>query len=128
MVISLFVAKILGLFLLILGVAFLLNLKEYRKMAEDLVKERSLLMCKGVASVVLGAVLVVKHNVWNTDWTLVITILGWVWLAGGALSLLFPRVAMNIAKAVLKQNIILAGSVLMILAGAYLAYVGFLAA
>ncbi len=127
MELSIFIAKILGVTMLILGVAFLLNLKEYRKMAEDMIKDRAFLMIKGLASVVLGAVILVKHNMWSTDWSLIITILGWAWLVGGSLGLLFPRAAMNIAKAVLKQNIILAGSVLMILVGAYLSYVGYFA-
>jgi len=127
MELSIFIAKILGVTLLILGVAFLLNLKEYRKMAEDMIKDRAFLMIKGLASVVLGAVILVKHNMWSTDWSLIITILGWAWLVGGSLSLLFPRAATDIAKAVLKQNIILAGSILMILVGAYLSYVGYFA-
>jgi hypothetical protein len=127
MELSIFIAQILGVFLLVMGVAFLLNLKDYRKLAEDLVKDQMFLMMKKTCAVIIGTVLVVKHNVWNTDWTMIITIVGWASLVGGAFGLLFPRQTMGMAKSLLKQNIILAASVIWIIVGAYLTYVGFFA-
>jgi hypothetical protein len=128
MELSLFIAKLLGVYTLITGVAFLLNLKEYRKYVEDVIRDRMFLMLKMFIGILIGLTLTIKHNIWVTDWRVLITIFGWASLIGGTFGLLFPRTVVNMAKALLKQNVILAASVLWIIIGAYLAYVGFVAA
>jgi uncharacterized membrane protein HdeD (DUF308 family) len=61
---TLFLAKVFGLYLLVMGLLMPLRRKELSAMIEALADNRPLVFLVGVLVLILGLVLVVSHNVW----------------------------------------------------------------
>jgi uncharacterized protein YjeT (DUF2065 family) len=125
---SIFLARMLGLFFLVMGVGIVAGMQNYRAMAEEFLKSRALIYVAGLLAFLPGLAIVLTHNLWVGDWRVIITIFGWLGLIGGAFRLLFPMQVREIGSAMLRngQALRIAGVVIVVI-GAVLAYFGFLA-
>ncbi len=74
---SLVLAKILGLYLLAIGIAFIINPDRFRKFCAQATKDENTLFFGGMFALLFGAIVVGIHNVWVIGWPLIITLLGW---------------------------------------------------
>lgn len=88
---SIFLAKLLGPYCVIVAVGILLNLKTYQKVLEDFFKNPGLIYLGGVMALLFGLLIVLFHNVWTADWTVIITIFGWIGIIKGALLFIAPN-------------------------------------
>ena len=124
MELSLFLAKVLGLYLLIVCVALLVKRKMWLSMVEKLADSIPLMVVSGAFTLILGLALVVSHNVWTTDWRVIVTLLGWATIVKGMLRLFFPEKIKPLAMK-LAGNWLVIWVLLFFLVGAYLIYIGF---
>ncbi len=76
--ISLFLAKVFGVYLMVTSVAVTLRRKELVPAIEQLFDNRPLVYIMSVFALVVGILLVVSHNVWVAGWPVVLTILAWL--------------------------------------------------
>ncbi len=88
---SIFLARLLGPALLIVGIGVLLNQNYYRGMTREFVASRPLFYLAAVIGVIAGLAIVLVHNVWVLNWRVLITLLGWINLLRGAFSILLPE-------------------------------------
>ena len=88
---SIFLAKVIGLYLLIVPAAVLFRRKQFAKIANELVANLSIVFLSGLIALVVGLLIVVSHNVWTSDWRGVITAIGWLSIAKGAIRIFFPE-------------------------------------
>ncbi len=121
MELSIFLAKVLGLYLVIVPLAVLVNRKRLPRLVEEFSTNIGLNILASIFALVLVLLLVVSHNVWTADWRVIITILGWLTLAKGVVRLLFLEQVQKLARISLKLWFL----VLFVLVGLYLSYVGF---
>ena len=99
-----------------LALSLLINPGWYKDMAKDLWKNSLLLYFGGLMNLVIGAAIIFSYNVWTFDWTLLITLLGWMALVKGWLIMLFPGWVVSRKRSVMKKNVIMiCGLVLAIL-------------
>ena len=125
---SIFLARMLGLFFLVMGIGITLGPHNYRIMAEEFLASRALIYVAGLLAFLPGLAIVLTHNVWTGDWRVIVTIFGWLGLIGGAFRLLFPLQVRAIGGAMLKSGQALRiGGIAIIVVGAVLAYFGFFA-
>ena len=89
--ISILVARLFGALLLAFVAGLLLNKKYYSTELPKLLENKGFLMMGGSLDIVLGLLLVTFHNFWVSDWTVIITILGWAALCEGVWLLVFPK-------------------------------------
>jgi len=89
MEISIFLARFLGGFFVIFGLLFVIT-KQLGKTIE-MTEDKSFVISTGYISLLMGLVTVVLHNLWVTDWRVVITILGWSTLIKGVMKIGFPE-------------------------------------
>ena len=124
MELSIFLAKILGLYLVIVPLAVLVNRKHLPRLVEEFSTNLGLNILASIFALVLGLLLVISHNVWTADWRVIITILGWLTLAKGVVRLFFLEQVQKLSRISLKPwwAVVL---VLFLLVGLYLSYVGF---
>jgi hypothetical protein len=124
MELSIFLAKVLGLYLVIVPLAVLVNRKHLPRLVEEFSTNVGLNILASIFALVLGLLLVVSHNVWTADWRVLVTILGWLTLAKGVVRLLFLERMQKLSALSLKPwwAVVL---VLLVLVGLYLSYVGF---
>lgn len=95
MVLSIFLAKTIGLYLIIISAAFIINANELKPMMLDMLKSPSLLLFSSILALVLGILIVVSHNIWVMDWRVIITLLGWLTLLKGVIRLFYPEFVMK---------------------------------
>jgi hypothetical protein len=74
----------------------------YRRLADDLFKNAALTYLSGFTAVVLGFLIVNYHNIWRKDWTLLVTILGWLAVLKGILMIAFPKLVQNYSRSILE--------------------------
>jgi hypothetical protein len=86
---SIFLAKLIGPFLAVCGVALIFNADAFRIIGGEIVKSPALIYIAGVLALITGLVIVNTHNEWTADWRLVITLLGWLCVVAGVIRLVF---------------------------------------
>jgi cytochrome bd-type quinol oxidase subunit 2 len=124
---SLFLARLIGPMLLVIGLGVLINRENFRATAKELIASREQMFIIGLLTLLGGLAIVNTHNVWN-GWPTIITVFGWIFVIGGAMRVLFPEVVRSIQSAALDQPMLpLIGGTVQALLGAWLCYAGFIA-
>ena len=88
---SIFLARLLGPSMLVIGLGLLLNRATYRDLSLEVLDSPALIYLAGLIALVAGLAIVLTHNVWVAGWPVVITIFGWVSLAAGIFRIVSPR-------------------------------------
>jgi hypothetical protein len=123
---SIFLAKLIGPILLIVGIAMLVNRKELDALAQELLRSRLLLSLLGLIDFSIGLSIVLTHNVWVADWRLIITLLGWLLMVRGAIRVLIPEHAKAVGAKVLNNANAVTGSLAVTaVLGLVLSYFGY---
>jgi hypothetical protein len=100
---SLFLARLIGPVMLVIGLAVFANQRGFRDMAEEFMASRALMFLSGFLLMPVGIAIVLTHNIWTADWRVLITLFGWLNVIGGALRLLGPPSLVKAGRAMLKQ-------------------------
>jgi uncharacterized membrane protein HdeD (DUF308 family) len=90
---SIFLAKLIGPILLVVGIGLILNAASYRSLADEFLKSPALIFLSGWLTMPAGLAIVLTHNVWAADWRVLITLLGWVGIVAGVIRLSLPAQA-----------------------------------
>ena len=91
MELSILVARILALTYIAAGIAALSGKINFNKIVEDFEKSQGLTFLAGFITLIIGMLLVQYHNIWVKNWTVLITIIGWMSLLKGIMLIAFPR-------------------------------------
>ena len=123
---SLFLAAIFGPYLVIAGLALLVNPKRGPKLVASFSKNDGLIWFAGVFLTLFGTFLVHIHNIWVKGWPVVITLIVWLILLKGVFLLLFPGLTDKSVKYFKKSTtfFMIAGLIALLL-GAFLSYMGY---
>jgi len=124
--ISVFLAKIIGLYLVLSSFALLIFKERFKKLFKDVISTPFFVNFTGFWGILLGLLIVVSHNYWIDNWPTLITIIGWFTLLQGFLRVYFPDYFIEWNKWLVKSNsaLIWIGWIFFII-GAYLTYIGF---
>ncbi len=124
---SLFLAQLIGPVLIVIGVGLLLKKTEFREMATDFLSSRALIFVSGLLTLVVGLAIVLTHNVWEFNWPVIITILGWLSVFGGVFRILFPDSVQSMGTSMLdKPAMMTVSGAIQIVLGLWLSYVGYM--
>ena len=88
MLTSIFIAKLMGPILFVVGASILIDQKSMRAMAKEVLGSHALIYLFGILDLLLGLVLVTVHNVWVMDWRVIITVIGWLSIVRGLVRIL----------------------------------------
>jgi hypothetical protein len=125
---SIFLARLIGPLLLIVGVGILLNQHYYRGMTKEFVASRPLFYLAAVIGVIAGLAIVLVHNVWALNWRVLITLFGWINLLRGALSILLPEQSFALGGRMMAgRNMPMIAAIIALLIGLTLSYFGYTA-
>ena len=124
---TIYLARFIGLFLLIVSLSMFLDRDSIIEMATALIDDRALLLIVGLIALGIGLAIVVGHNVWSGGpMPILITLFGWSQLLRGLALLLLPAETQIAFFQVMRLEdffYIYAGIPLVL--GAYLTYAGF---
>jgi len=90
MELSILIAKIIGIIYLSFGVGLLLNQQFYKNEIPKLLENTAYLILGGFIAIIIGVLIIDNHNYWVKNWTVIITIIGWIAILKGILLLAFP--------------------------------------
>ena len=90
MEVSLFLTKFWGWYLIIFFVVLSFNPKRIKQIFEDLKDEKFLIIVAFIATIV-GLLNILIHNIWEPNWKLIITLIGWLALFIGLSLFVFPK-------------------------------------
>ena len=100
---SVFIARLIGPVMLVVGLAVLVNQRAFRELAEEFLASRALLFLSGLLIMPVGLAIVLTHNIWAVDGRVMITLFGWLNVIGGAVRLFAPAYVMQTGRAMLKR-------------------------
>lgn len=126
MELSIFLAKLIGLFLLIVAADLLLRRHELEGAVEDFASSKGLLIFSGSISLLLGLAIVIAHQVYEWNWRGLITLLGYLMIVRGAARFAFPTGIQKRIVSFFHRGYWFILIILLIL-GIYLTYSGFTA-
>ena len=93
-----FIAQIIGLLFSIDAVGVLINTAIYRRMVEEFTESPALRYLGGILALFFGLFILNFNNAWTADWTVIITIIGWLSVVKGVLLIVFPNVYLQFAN------------------------------
>ncbi len=124
---SVFIARLIGPVMLVIGLAVFTNQRAFHDMAEEFLASRALLFLSGLLIMPVGLAIVLTHNIWAADGRVMITLFGWLNVIGGALRLFAPAYVMQTGRAMLKRpQFIPVAAAIWVVAGSLFCLFGFL--
>lgn len=124
---SILIAKILATVYFSFSLGLIFSSSYYKEKLPKLVDNTSYLLLGGFMAIVFGYLILEFHNHWRSDWTVIITICGWISLVKGIVLFTFPQMFSTNKTPILKaenQKYIL---VLLIILSVFFGYYGFFA-
>lgn len=100
---SIFLAKLLGPTMAVVGAAVLLNASRFRDYAREFIDHPALLFLSSMLLLPAGIAIILVHNVWTADWRVIVTIFGWLLILSSAIRLLAPEFVIARARRVLSM-------------------------
>lgn len=126
MCISVFYAQVIGLWLFLLGLAMVVHQARFKKTVTDTLGNASVNSLSGMVALGLGLLIVVSHNIWVSDWAVVVTLFGWVLLIQGVVRLFWPEVFSKMMKDMIAGSGYTILSWVWLIVGIYLIWAGFM--
>jgi len=96
---AVFIARLLGPVLGVIGVSILLNEQIYAAIVIEAVHSPTLIYFSGLLSLPIGIAILNVHRAWTADWRVVVTILGWLFTLGGIMRILLPHLTARLGEA-----------------------------
>lgn len=121
--ISIFLAKFWGWYLIIFFVVLSFNPKRIKQIFDDM-KDQKFAILAAFLAIIVGLINILLHNIWEADWRLIITLIGWLALLLGLLLLSFPKWVVN-GLVYLNIKLVQVFYILLLLAGIFLLNMGY---
>ena len=121
-----FIAQIIGLLFCIDAVGVLVNTAFYRRIVEEFIESPALCYLGGILALFFGLFILNFNNAWTADWTVIITIIGWLSVVKGVLLIVFPNVFLQLSNWMRKGDAVMRYmGIIYLLLGLFLTFKGF---
>jgi|GEM_PF-6341318 len=95
---SLVLAKIVGLYCLIVSISVLLNYQRIPILVHEFIESEGLKYIAGLVTLIVGIIVIIIHPIISNDWRIIITLFGWGAFLVGLVNLFIPELALQIIK------------------------------
>ena len=125
---AVFIARLMGPWLVVIGVGVLLNEANYAAMITEAAHSPTLIYLSGLLTLPLGLAILNVYRAWTASWRVVITILGWLLIVGGAIRIVLPQFTATLATTLYSTSTGLTMfAVFELVLGGYLSFEGYFA-
>jgi hypothetical protein len=123
---AVYIARLVGPLFVVLGVGVLLNRTLYADMIGEAVRTPTLIYISGLLALTAGLAVLNAYRAWTSDWRVIVTILGWLFVIAGVIRIVLPRLTMSLATAIYSGPAVLlaVGAVVLVLGG-FLSFKGY---
>jgi hypothetical protein len=119
---------LIGPALAIIGLSMLGNAQGYLDIATGIIADGALLYFAAVLGLLAGLALVLSHNIWVSDWRVIITLIGWLTVIESAAWILAPKLLARLYAPLLVPAMPLFVGIVALIVAAALCYFGYFAA
>ena len=102
MALSFLLAKVIGIFMILMGLVLWIRQKQLQSAVKELSNNEALILLTGIINLIMGLLVVYSHNYWNTLWLSIISLVGWSMLLKGVFALFFPKAFKYMGHSLLK--------------------------
>ena len=99
------IEKVVSVAFLILGLSYFYQAKLWVGIATEIIEKPEKRLLLTLVFLPFGLIIVLGHNVWVSDWPVVITILGWLITVKCAFYLIVPQLAPKLAKLLANRSV-----------------------
>ena len=104
MEISLYLAKLFGLYMLIVAVLFTIRQDLLQKIAQEIAQSPMTIAFSGAFNLIGGLAILVGHPVWGYQWQCIISILAVLMVIKGIIRIGFPEVTSYVISALIQNK------------------------
>ena len=116
------IAGFIGPLLAAMGVAMLVNRELFPVIIDQISHDYGLIIVSGMLSLLAGIAIVRVHNIWS-GWQAIVTVLGWLAIAGGLARMWMPQMAGPFADSIAgRPAVLLIAAVVLLALGGFLSY------
>lgn len=98
------IAGYAGPVFIVVSAAMLLNRAALFDAVRGLAKSHGLILFAGMLTLLAGLAIVRAHNVWALDWTVIVTLLGWLCIVGGIARIVWPDKIAEFSETILESE------------------------
>ena len=125
MELSLFLAKLIGLYLLAMGGLWIARGHEVLASVEEYSASRPAVFLSGIIALVVGLAMAIGHSVWELNWRGLITVFGYISIIKGGSLIGFPDWRRSQADWMRNEIVSRIWLLVVLVLGGYLSWVGF---
>jgi hypothetical protein len=125
MELSIFLAKLFGIYMLAVGVLWALRGDMLAQVIEEFFDNRALVFVSGLLALVVGIAIAIGHSVWEPNWRGLITLFGYLSILRGVARISFPDVPRKRAIGLVSGGSRWVLLVFVLAVGGYLTWAGF---
>lgn len=119
-------ARFIGPIFVAIGLAQVVNADVLRTLVGQFLDSYALIFLAGIMAMLAGLAIVNFHNLWVSDWRVVITVFGWLALIGGIIRIVLPQQTAQIGTAIFGvPNITIFSGLFTLVLGAWLSVMGY---
>ena len=125
MELSVFIAKLLGIYLLIVALLWAVRGEVISQTIKDFADSRVAVLASGLMALVVGIALVISHNIWELNWRGLITVMGYLAISKGIIRIGWPQLPQKASPLLIKPAVVWVWIGLALALGGYLTWSGF---
>lgn len=95
---------LLAILYICVGIWALLNKKMFKKMLEDFAENAALGYIWWLMALIIWYLIVIYHNTWEMSWTVIVTLMWWIWLMKWILLITSPGRYTSLLKKMAKNK------------------------
>ncbi len=123
---AVFIARLVGPLLVVIGVGVLLNESNYAAMITEAAHSPTLIYLSGLLTLPIGLAILNVYRTWTADWRVIITILGWLLVIGGVIRIVLPQLTATLATTIYSGSAAMPiFAVIVLVIGGYLSFEGY---
>ena len=127
MELSIFLAKLMGIYLLVVGLLWAARSRQLSEIIIDFFQSPGLVFFSGLFALLAGVALAISHSVWEMSWRGAVTLFGYLSILKGVTRIGFPDLPRNAAASMIQGSYRWIWIVMALLLGAWLTWKGFTA-
>ncbi len=89
--VSKYLSKVMGIYLIIISMAMLIDMHQFMVNISVLLNDAPLMFVAGFFTLIIGLLAVVSHNIWQWNWRVLVTIIAWLTVIKGASIIFYPQ-------------------------------------
>lgn len=122
---SFFLSKIVGIYFVLISIAYLFNPHRCKKVWHDIARSYGLTAICGSIQIIVGMILFFTQNIWGNLLETVLAILGLLIFILGFIYIFFPKFIYHASKRMKKNNCCIWHNIILLIIGGFLVYMGF---